>query len=193
MQLVYFRTSENIHRLPLKKSLSYKINQVSTIRNRTLGPTEPFNNPGKCFEDGKSESPRTSQRWKLPMQPRKWFAMRLSYQFLPISRTYALTTWHCCVFPNKSVHLRDIFMKPSLSFFPTGQANFVPVQLQPEICSASSADPPRCFPALSPNVNGMQMNSTCKWTAQWTVTKRSCYSSSVTQQGSLTTYVLPFI
>jgi len=44
----------------------------------------------------------------------------------------------------------------NLSVFHTGQANFFPIQLQPEISSASSADPLRCFPALSPK---------CQWHA----------------------------
>lgn len=37
-------------------------------------------------------------------------------------------------------------MKP---IFPTGQADFVPIYLQPEVCSAQSADPPSRFPVLS--------------------------------------------
>ena len=180
---MYFRTPESIHRLSLKKSLSYKItNQVGTVRNRTWDSTEPFNNTEKCFEDGKSESPRTSQRWKVATQPRRWFAMKFS--FLPIPNIYALPTWHCCIFPNKNVQLRDIFMKPSLicQFFP--QAKLI---LFPSNCSQRSVlhrvqillDASQRSP---PNVNGMQMNSTCKWAAQWMVTKMSCYSSSVTQK-----------
>lgn len=46
--------------------------------------------------------------------------------------------------------------KLKLSFFPTEQASLVPIRLQPEICSAWSADPPRRFPALSPK---------CQWHA----------------------------
>lgn len=75
----------------------------------------------------------------------------MKFSFLPIPNISALPTWHCCIFPNKNVHLRDVLMKPNLicQFFPTGQANFVPIQLQPEICSALNVDPPRHFPALS--------------------------------------------
>lgn len=191
---MYFRTPESIHRLSLKKSLSYKItNQVGTVRNRTLDSTEPFYKPEKCFEDGKSESPRTSQRWKV--QPRRWFAMKFS--FLPIPNIYASPTWHCCIFPNKNVQLRHISVKPSFifPFFP--QAKLI---LFPSNCSQRSVlHGVQILPDASqrspPNVNGMQMNSTCEWAAQWMVTKTSCYSSSVTQekQGSLTTYMLPFI
>lgn len=77
----------------------------------------------------------------------------MKFSFLPIPNIYALPTWHCCIFPNKNVQLRAKF---NLSVFPTGQANFVPIQLQPEICSASSTDTPRRFPALSPK---------CQWHA----------------------------
>lgn len=58
----------------------------------------------------------------------------------------------------ENAHDWDIFVKPSLSTFLTDQDNFVPIQLQPEICSASTADHPRTFPALSP-----QMSIACKW------------------------------
>lgn len=58
-----FQNSESNHRLSLKKSLSYKItNVVGTVVNRTLDYIEPFNKLEKYFEDGKSESTRTSQK-----------------------------------------------------------------------------------------------------------------------------------
>lgn len=81
----------------------------------------------------------------------KWHSA--SYKYLT-SMPYLQGT--AAFFPN--AHDWDIFVKPSLSTFPTGQDNFVPIQLQPEICSASSADPPRTFPVLSP-----QMSIACKW------------------------------
>lgn len=76
-----------------------------------------------------------------------------SYEHL-ISMPYLQGT--AASFPN--AHNWDIFVKPSLSTFPTGQDSFVPIQLQPGICSASNTDPPRTFPALSP-----QMSIACKW------------------------------
>lgn len=58
-----FQNPESNHRLSLKKSLSYKItNVVGTVANRTLDYIEPFNKLEKYFEDGKSESTRTSQK-----------------------------------------------------------------------------------------------------------------------------------
>lgn len=50
----------------LEKNLFHTRSQPrSAVRNRTLDSTEPFNKPEKCFEEGKSESP------KLPKDRRK--------------------------------------------------------------------------------------------------------------------------
>lgn len=82
---------------------------------------------------------------------RRWSEIKFSFVRIPNIKALLHLS-------KQKMHNWDIFVKPSLSIFPTGQDNFVPIQLQPEICSASSADPPRTFPALYP-----QMSIACKW------------------------------
>lgn len=99
--------------------------------------------------------------------------------------------WHCCLFPNKNIQLRDIFMKP---IFPAGQADFVPIPLQPEICSALSADPASLFPAPSPkyqwHANEFHMQMSSSVTGNKTIQLFQFYVSRKTRHPHYICYLL---
>lgn len=185
---MHFRTPESIHRLSLKKSLSYKItNLVGTVRNRTLDSIEPFNkqkNILKMERVNLQELPKDERKLC-----RRWSEIKFS--FLWISNIYALLTRHCCIFPNKKCTTETFLWSQVCQFFPQARIILFPsncsqrsvlhqVQILPE---PSQRFTPKC--QYHANEFHMQMSSSVN------MTKLSCYSSSVTQekQGSYTTYV----
>lgn len=97
---------------------------------------------------------------------RRWFETKFSFLWIP--NTSALLTRHCCIFPNRKCTRLRHFCEPKFVSFSHRPGSFCshPTAARDLFCikCRSSQLLPSAFP---PNVNSMQINSTCKWAAQW--------------------------